>query len=156
MLLMEYNYATDIEVQRKNLAKHNQCRKGFAIILTSEHIWASFENQNLIEIRRISNVAKMKYRPDLRSITTNFRTVWHFGENQFSRGTKEVRKTHTVQKKTRRRKMKLRSIASEAQHLNQPIFSRNERSSQSHSMQKGRNRKRTKRSLDERSEEPRV
>ena len=60
----------------------------------------------------------MKHRPDLRSIATNFRSVGHFGESLFSRGTKEVHNTHTVQK--------------------------------------GRNRKRIKRSLDERSEEPRV
>ena len=78
-------------------------KKGLCDIFINEHIWASFEKQNLIEIRRISYVTKMKHGPDLRSEATSFRAVGQYLEENlfykisfFSR-TKEVCKAENVQ-----------------------------------------------------------
>ena len=47
MLLMEYNYATDIEVQRKKLTKHNQYRNNVAKKEQSEALTNEVRNREL-------------------------------------------------------------------------------------------------------------
>ena len=57
---IKYIPQTDILSQNERSSQYTFSaeKKDFVIIFMREHIWASFVKQNLIEIRRISNVAK--------------------------------------------------------------------------------------------------